>query len=93
MKLLKNVRLSIWRAFLHDAFGVAKGGAYSAILTMFPALMVSASILATTRHGPEYVREISGAVRSIMPPGAAGAVEAYFESTQRGRSVCWWPLP
>ena len=83
MKLLKNVRLSIWRAFLHDAFGVAKGGAYSAILTMFPALMVSAAILATTRHGPEYVHEISGAVRSIMPPGAAGAVEAYFESTQQ----------
>jgi membrane protein len=83
LKLLKNVRLSVWRAFLHDAFGVAKGGAYSAILTMFPALMVSASILATTKHGPEYVREISSAVRSIMPPGAAGAVEAYFESTQQ----------
>jgi membrane protein len=82
-KLLRNVRVAIVRAFWHDAFGVAKGGAYSAILTMFPALMVLASILATTAHGPEYVREISGAARSIMPPGAAGAVEAYFESTQQ----------
>ena len=83
LKLLKNIRVSVWRAFVHDAFGVAKGGAYSAILTMFPALMVVASVLATTAHGAEYVREISGAVRSIMPPGAAAAVEAYFKSTQQ----------
>jgi membrane protein len=83
LKLLRNVRIAIVRAFWHDAFGVAKGGAYSAILTIFPTLMVVASVLATTSHGPEYVREISGAARSIMPPGVAGAVQAYFESTQQ----------
>ncbi len=75
------MRLAVWRAFEHDAFGVAKGGAYSSILTLFPLLMVVASVLATTSHGLEYVREISGAAHRILPPGVAAAVQAYFEST------------
>jgi len=31
-------RLSIWRAFEHDAFGIAKASAYSSIFTFFPRL-------------------------------------------------------
>ncbi|MGI9101022.1 MAG: YihY/virulence factor BrkB family protein [Terriglobales bacterium] len=81
-KLLKNVSRAVGRAFWHDAFGVAKGGAYSAILTMFPALMVVASVLATATHGAEYIREISNAAASIMPPGVNATVQAYFQSTQ-----------
>ncbi len=81
-KLLKNVGRAVGRAFWHDAFGVAKGGAYSAILTMFPALMVVASVLATATHGAEYIREISNAAASIMPPGVNATVQAYFQSTQ-----------
>src|SRR5690242_11837760 len=81
LRLFKNIRLAVWRAFEHDAFGVAKGGAYSAILTLFPALMVVASILATRENGAEYMREISAAAHRILPPGSAGAAEAYFEGT------------
>jgi membrane protein len=74
--------MAVWRAFQHDAFGVAKGGAYSSILTLFPALMVVASVLATIGHGTEYLEAIMGAAHRVLPPGPGRAVQAYFESTQ-----------
>ena len=52
-------RLSIWRAFEHDAFGTAKASAYSSIFTFFPALLVLGSVLATLNRGKVYLREIS----------------------------------
>ncbi len=86
LKLAKNVRTAVVRAFWHDAFGVAKGAAYSAILTMFPALMVMAAVIATSKNSAEYMREISGAAYQILPPGPSGLVRAFFESTQ-GKSI------
>ncbi len=37
-RLARYLRFAFWRAFQHDAFAVAKGAAYSAILTLFPTL-------------------------------------------------------
>ncbi len=82
LQLLSNIRLALWRAFQHDAFGVAKGAAYSAILTMFPAFLFVASVLATSVNSAEYVREISAATRRVFPPGTNAVIRAYFESTQ-----------
>ena len=86
LKLLTNVRVALWRGFVHDAFGVAKGAAYSAILTLFPALMVAGAIIATFENSAEYMREISGAAYQILPPGPSGLVRAFFETAQ-GKSV------
>ncbi len=86
LKLLKNVRVALWRAFVHDAFGVAKGAAYSAILTLFPALMVAGAIIATFENSAEYMREVSGAAYQVLPPGPSGLVRAFFETAQ-GKSV------
>jgi len=72
-------RLSIWRAFEHDAFGIAKGSAYSAIFTFFPALLVLGAILATLKRGEVYLREISYALGTILPAGSATAV-SYLRS-------------
>src|SRR5246127_2087096 len=59
-------RLSIWRAFEHDAFAIAKASAYSSILTFFPALLVVGSVMATVRRGDVYLREISYALGRIL---------------------------
>jgi len=67
-------RLSVWRAFQHDAFATAKAAAYSSILTFFPALLVLGSVLATVRRGEVYLREISYALGRIMPTGSATAL-------------------
>lgn len=71
-------RLSVWRAFEHDAFGTAKASAYSSILTFFPALLVLGSVLATMRRGEVYLREISYALGRILPAGTATAL-AYLK--------------
>ena len=67
-------RLSVWRAFEHDAFAIAKGAAYSSILTFFPSLLVLGSIMATIRRGEVYLREISYALGKILPAGTATAL-------------------
>lgn len=81
-RFFRNLRLSLWRAFQHDAFGVAKGGAYSSILSLFPILMIVASILVTRQNGAEYIVEITDAAHRILPPGMGPIVEAYFRTAQ-----------
>ena len=76
-------RLSIWRAFEHDAFAIAKGGAYSSILTFFPFLLVLGSVMATVRRGEVYLREISYALGRILPAGSATALAYLRGSTDR----------
>ena len=80
LRFLRFLRLAIWRAFQHDAFAVAKAAAYSSILTLFPALLVVGSSLATSRKTSVYLREISYAVGKILPAGSATAL-AYLKGT------------
>lgn len=81
LRFFKLLQLSVWRAFNHDAFGVAKGVAYSSIVTLFPALLVVASILAAFHKTVTATREISYAVGRILPPGSAQSAQSYFLST------------
>ena len=67
-------RLSIWRSFEHDAFAIAKGAAYSSIITFFPFLLVLGSVIATVRRGDVYLREISYALGRILPAGTTTAL-------------------
>jgi len=76
-------RLSIWRAFEHDAFGTAKASAYSAIFTFFPALLVLGSVLATLSRGQVYLREVSYALGTILPAGSSAALSYLKGSTDR----------
>lgn len=66
-RFLRLLRLAFWRAFVHDAFAIAKASAYSAIFTFFPLLVLVGSVLANWRKGAPYLREISYALGSILP--------------------------
>ena len=81
-RFLRLLRLALWRALNHDAFGVAKGAAYSSILSLFPMFLLVASILAASQRTEAFVREIYYAVGRVMPPGSARAAQAYFTSAQ-----------
>ena len=81
-RFFRLIRLALWRALNHDAFGVAKGAAYSFIISLFPSFLFVASILAASHKTAVFVREIGYAVGRIMPPGAAQTAEAYFTSAQ-----------
>jgi membrane protein len=80
LRFLRLLRLAFWRAFEHDAFAIAKASAYSSILTFFPLLLVVGSVLATSRKGEAYLREISYALGRMLPAGSATAI-AYLKST------------
>lgn len=74
LRLFRLLRVSIWRAFEHDAFATAKASAYSSILTFFPVLLIVGSALANWRKGGPYLREISYALGSILPAGSNTAL-------------------
>jgi membrane protein len=90
-RFLKHLRLAFWRAFEHDAFGVAKGAAFSAILTFFPAILVLASILSRSQRSEVFVREIFRAVGRILPEGTNTAVTQYLTGAKpvQTRFLVW----
>ena len=73
-----HFRLALWRAFQHDAFAVAKAAAFSAILTLFPAILVIASLLSISHTTESLMRELSHALGRILPEGTRSAVLQYF---------------
>src|SRR5215470_2919618 len=77
-----RVRLSFWRAFQHGQFLLAKGAAYSSILTLFPALLVVASILEASHETEGLVRRIAVAVGWVLPPGPSSIAMSFFQSTK-----------
>ena len=77
-RFFKHLRIAFWRAFEHDAFGVAKGAAFSAILTFFPAILVLASILSRSRSSELFVREIFRAMGRILPEGTSATIAQYM---------------
>ena len=78
LRFLDHFRMALWRAFEHDAFAVAKAAAFSAILTLFPAILVLASILSFSHLTEALMRELSHALGRILPEGTNSAVMQYF---------------
>ena len=77
-RFFRHLRLAFWRAFEHDAFGVAKGAAFSAILTFFPVILILASILSLSRTSELFVREIFRALGRILPEGTSATITYYL---------------
>ena len=78
LRFLRLLRLAFWRAFVHDAFAIAKAAAYSSIFTFFPVLLILGAALANWRKGAPYLREISYALGSILPAGT-NTVQNYLK--------------
>jgi len=77
-RFFKHFRLALWRAFEHDAFAVAKAAAFSAIFTLFPAILVLASILSVSHTTEALVRQLSHALGRILPESTSAALAQYF---------------
>jgi membrane protein len=78
-RFFKHLRVAFLRALEHDQWSVAKGAAYSAILTVFPAVLLIASILTASHSTAAFIREITYAIKGILPRGVAPAVLTFFE--------------
>jgi len=74
------LRRSVVATFDDGCFGIAKGAAYSALLSFFPVLASAAAILVETRA--QFVSRILERVLSqIVPPGTDELVVEQFRST------------
>lgn len=64
-------------AYQHDQFGTAKGAAYSALLSFFPLLATTATILVQVKADFVY-RVVRDFLAEIVPPGTGDLVFHYF---------------
>jgi membrane protein len=78
-RFFKHLRVAFLRALEHDQYSVAKGAAYSAILTVFPFVLLIASILTISHSTRAFIREITYAISGILPQGIAPSVLTFFE--------------
>ena len=86
MRLIHSLRRAAWSAFSHSAFTNAKAAAYSAILSLFPALLVVTTLLALSPETDTFRGEIRTGFSELLPPDTMSLVQAYFQ-TNHARSV------
>jgi membrane protein len=85
LSLWTNLRRAAWNAFRHNAFTTAKAAAYSAILSLFPAVLTGTTLLALSPE-TETLSDIRSAFYDILPPDTMGLVQSYFQMNH-ARSV------
>jgi len=74
------LRRSLMTAFDDNCFGIAKGAAYSALLSFFPVLASAATILVQS-GAPFMSSTIENALSQIVPPGSESLVVQQFRVT------------
>jgi membrane protein len=82
MHWVTRVRRAFWQAFQHGQFSVAKGAAYSSILTLFPAFLVVTSVLEAAHATEGFFYQISAAVGWVLPPGPNAIALSFLQTKQ-----------
>lgn len=82
LRWMNLLRRAFWRGVRNGMLGFAKAAAYSSILTLFPAFLVVASVLASTGTTERFIVQITATVGFALPPGAAVTAMHYFESPE-----------
>ncbi len=73
-------------AFENNCFGIAKGAAYSGLLSLFPVLTTVAAILVQT-NAVAVSKSLSNLVFEVVPPGTEEVV--LYNFTERGQRPIW----
>jgi uncharacterized BrkB/YihY/UPF0761 family membrane protein len=66
-RALDKFRLAILTSFSHDVFGTAKAAAYSAILCLFPTILVLTTLLALAPESDTVRGEMRAAFTEVLP--------------------------
>ncbi|HEY5027780.1 MAG TPA: YhjD/YihY/BrkB family envelope integrity protein, partial [Candidatus Angelobacter sp.] len=61
---------------------MAKGAAYSSILTLFPAFLVVTSVLEASHNTEGFLEQIGDAVGWVLPPGSRSVALSFLQSKQ-----------
>jgi len=81
----EKFRLALLASLSHDVFGTAKGAAYSAILCLFPTILVLTTLLAVTPESDTLRGEMRAAFAEVLPADTMTLLHAYF-TNQKVRS-------
>ena len=73
-----SLRRAAWNAFRHNAFTTAKAAAYSAIFSLFPAILVGTTLLALS-PASDTLSDVRTAFYDILPPDTMGLMQNYFQ--------------
>jgi membrane protein len=86
LRLLQQLRRATLHAISHDVLTLSRAAAYSAILGLFPALLVVTTVLALVPQGDTLMGEVRAAVADFLPGNAVDAIQDYF-NTRHVRSL------
>jgi membrane protein len=86
LRRFRHLREAMLRSLAHDVFGTAKAAAYSAILCVFPALLVLTAVLAMAPGSNSLRGEIRSALDEVLPADAMSLAQAYLQN-QHQRSI------
>ncbi len=84
-RALEKFRLALMTSLSHDVFGTAKAAAYSAILCLFPTLLVITTALAFTPESDTLRGELRAAFAEVLPSDTMNLLHNYF-TNQKTRS-------
>jgi membrane protein len=82
---LEKFRLALGTSLSHDVFGTAKAAAYSAILCLFPTILVLTTLLALTPESDSVRGEMRAAFAEVLPNDTMSLLHDYF-TNQKARS-------
>jgi membrane protein len=82
---LQKFRLARGTSLSHDVFGTAKAAAYSAILCLFPTILVLTTLLALTPESDTLRGEMRAAFTEVLPADTMRLLHDYF-TNQKVRS-------
>ncbi|MFT4113489.1 YihY/virulence factor BrkB family protein [Silvibacterium sp.] len=86
VKLFHHLRRAAWSAFSHSAFTNAKAAAYSAILSLFPAMLVLTTLLALSPETDSFRGDLRQGLSELLPADTMSLVQSYFQSNH-ARSI------
>jgi membrane protein len=78
VRIFHNLRRAVWSAFGHGAFSMAKAAAYSAILSIFPAMLVLTTLFALMPAGSTLSSVLRAAFEQVLPSDTMRLVQSYF---------------
>ena len=82
---LEKLRRALLASLSHDVFGTAKAAAYSAILCLFPAILVLTTLVAFTPESDTLRGEMRAAFAAVLPQDTMVLLHDYF-TTQKVRT-------
>jgi membrane protein len=81
LRLAHTLRRALWAAAAHDCFNIAQATAYSAIVSLFPALIVSAAMVGFIPYSSPLRAQIASIFTHILPSDVLPLVRGYFASS------------